>query len=309
MASLKSIKLSNRSPKTPIKKLPSSVDVTDATTVEDLKKIIAKQAGISDYNRVGIFDPTTKKTLKNRKARLVDEPVVAAAGEVLVKDLGLQMDWRTVYVIEYLGPLMIHALAVYTRPYLYKDGGSTDMSFSQWLAFGMIMAHFVKREIETLFVHKFSANTMPFRNIFKNCGHYWILSGFFIAYFVYAPSSLSAVDNHPAINAVGTAIYLFGEINNALVHTYLSSLRSTGGTERKIPVGYSFKLVTCPNYMFEVIAWLGVIIVTRSWAVAFFLIAGTAQMYSWARGKEHAYRKEFGDSYKKKRFVILPGLM
>lgn len=50
--------------------------------------LIAKQAKISDYNRIGLYDPSTKKTLKDRKARVVDEKAVIEAGEVLVKDLG-----------------------------------------------------------------------------------------------------------------------------------------------------------------------------------------------------------------------------
>lgn len=50
--------------------------------------MIAKQVGFSDYNRVGIYDPSTKKTLKNRMARISEEPGVTAANEVLVKDLG-----------------------------------------------------------------------------------------------------------------------------------------------------------------------------------------------------------------------------
>lgn len=57
-------------------------------TVEELKVLIAKQAKISDYNRIGLYDPSTKKTLKDRKARVVDEKAVIEAGEVLVKDLG-----------------------------------------------------------------------------------------------------------------------------------------------------------------------------------------------------------------------------
>lgn len=50
--------------------------------------MIAKAARIGDFNRVGLYDPSTKKTLKNRRARVVDEEGVTSAGEVLVKDLG-----------------------------------------------------------------------------------------------------------------------------------------------------------------------------------------------------------------------------
>jgi very-long-chain enoyl-CoA reductase len=31
-------------------------------------------------------------------------------------------------------------------------------------------------------------------------------------------------------------------------------------------------------------------------------------MASWAAKKERRYRKEFGDKYKRKRFVIIPGI-
>ncbi|KAI5462180.1 3-oxo-5-alpha-steroid 4-dehydrogenase-domain-containing protein [Mariannaea sp. PMI_226] len=302
------LKLTNRSPKQPIKKLPASIELGPDTTVEEAKKLIAKAANIGDFNRIGLFDPSTKKTLKNRKACLVNEPAVVAAGEILVKDLGPQISWQFVFVLEYLGPILFHVAAVAARPYLYKNAEG-DMSLTQWLTFAMVVLHFVKRELETLFVHKFSANTMPARNIFKNCFFYWAFSGALCAYFIYSPTSIAATADTPAIDAVGTALYLFGEISNALVHLHLASLRSTGGTERKIPVGYGFALVTCPNYMFEVLSWVGIIIVSRDWSVILFIAIGAAQMYSWALGKERAYRKEFGDKYKKKRYVMLPGLL
>jgi very-long-chain enoyl-CoA reductase len=183
------------------------------------------------------------------------------------------------------------------------------MSATQWLAFGMIIAHFVKRELETLFVHKFSANTMPFINVFKNSFFYWALSGLLCAISIYSPSSLAARADQPLFDLTGLALYLFGETANALVHLHLSGLRSTGGTERKIPSDYGFALVTCPNYTYEILSWIGIVIVSRDWTVALFISIGAAQMFTWAKGKERAYRKEFGDRYRKKRFAILPGLL
>lgn len=211
-------------------------------------------------------------------------------------------------MIEYFGPLLLHPLAIALRPYMYTNG-SAEMSQTQWLVFAMIMLHFVKRELETMFVHKFSANSMPFFNIFRNSFFYWALSGVLCAYSIYRPTSLAATANTPAVDAAGVLLYLIGELSNASVHWYLSTLRSRGGTERSIPVGYGFSVVTCPNYMYEVMAWAGIIIVSRDWSVALFILVGTSYMYTWARGKERAYRKEFGDKYKKKRYVMLPGLL
>ena len=52
----------------------------------------------------------------------------------------------------------------------------------------MAIGHYVKRELETLFVHKFSNDTMPLSNIFKNSFHYFILFGFATMYFYLSPS-------------------------------------------------------------------------------------------------------------------------
>jgi very-long-chain enoyl-CoA reductase len=57
-------------------------------------------------------------------------------------------------------------------------------------------------------------------------------------------------------------------------------------------------------------AWFGVYLVSQcNWSVLFFILVGGLQMWSWAWKKEKRYRKEFGDKYKKKRTVILPGLL
>jgi very-long-chain enoyl-CoA reductase len=89
MAATLSLKLSNRAPKKPIRKLPATVELPHDATVEDAKVLIARQAGFTDYNRVGLFDPVSKQTLKNRRALVRDEAGVVSAGELVVKDLGM----------------------------------------------------------------------------------------------------------------------------------------------------------------------------------------------------------------------------
>lgn len=88
MASKISLKLSNRAPKQPIKKLPASIELPADATVEDAKIAVARGSGIRDFNRIGLYDPSTKKILKNRKALVRDEQGVVSTGELVVKDLG-----------------------------------------------------------------------------------------------------------------------------------------------------------------------------------------------------------------------------
>lgn len=152
---------------------------------------------------------------------------------------------------------------------------------------------------------------MPARNIVKNSGHYWILAGCNIAYWVFRPDAAAAtVRLSPGLLYTGLALFVFGELANFNTHLVLRDLRRPGSTERGIPSGFGFSAVTCPNYFFEVVSWVGVYLVSGlSWSVLFFVVVASAQMALWAKKKERRYRKEFGDKYKRKRFAMIPGLV
>lgn len=47
-------------------------------------------------------------------------------------------------------------------------------------------AHYAKRLLETILVHRFSHGTMPIRNLFKNCGYYWGFTAY-VAYHINHP--------------------------------------------------------------------------------------------------------------------------
>ncbi len=183
------------------------------------------------------------------------------------------------------------------------------MTQVQWILFALFHLHFLKREYETIFVHKFSANTMPVHNIVRNSAFYWIMAGLLCALDIYAPGNLSSRDELVPLDYVGLGLFAIGETCNWVVHQHLASLRKPGGTEKGIPNCIGSNLVTSPNYMFEVLAWSGVIMISRSWAVVLFISTGIVYMRDWSRGKEKALRKEFGDKYKKKRYTMLPGLI
>jgi very-long-chain enoyl-CoA reductase len=185
----------------------------------------------------------------------------------------------------------------------------TDPTPSQTLTLCMVLVQFAKRELETLFVHRFSLATMPFRNIFKNSFHYWVLAGLLMGWFVYAPAPSPDAAPLTALSYLGLVLFAIGSSLNTYIHLVQRSLRPVGTTERRVPSGLGFAWVTCPNYMFETLTWTGVLLVSRSWAVALFLAVAVAQMKLWADKKEKRYRREFPSTYVPKRFSFIPGLL
>ena len=291
----------------PIKGLPDTVDLAPNATAADVYSDLAKRTKYS-IHQLRVTKGSDGSAVGNSQDTSVHSTGLRDQSTIYVKDLGTQIAWRTVFLVEYLGPILIHPLILVLRPYLYPSAAK-DASQLQILLCAMIVLHFIKRELETLFVHRFSAATMPLRNIFKNSFHYWALSGALIAAFIYSPSSAAAQEPNPLLLYPGLIIFVLGELGNLQTHLTLMRLRSTGGTERGIPQGFLFNLVTCPNYMTEIMSWLGVYLVSGlSWGVLIFLVVSAVQMGQWAKKKERRYRKEFGDKYKRKRSALLPGI-
>ncbi|RDX57369.1 hypothetical protein OH76DRAFT_1395165 [Lentinus brumalis] len=281
----------------------------DTLTVLDVKKAIAAK-------NPQFYPARQKLTLKGDKKALSDETLLKDAGvadgsEVAVKDLGPQISWRTVFLIEYVGPLVIHPL-FYHFPRLFF-GGPVQHSTLQKYVYGAVMLHFVKRELETIFVHRFSHGTMPFSNIFKNSAHYHFLSGVLLSWSVYSPTFAAhspwirgTIRENPTFLWSCLAVFLFAELSNLRTHITLRNLRPPGTTKRAIPQGYGFSLVSCPNYFFETLAWTSIAVMTGSYAAWLFLAVSTYQMAVWAVKKHRNYKKEFGKEYPRSRKAMIP---
>jgi len=289
----------------PIKTLPDKIEIGLEGTAVQLYQTIASKSRFS-VHRLRVTKGSDGSFVPNSKDVTIDWTGLRDQSVIYVKDLGPQIPWRTVFIVEYLGPLLIHPIIYFLRPYIY--GTTQPPSELQTLSLILISIHFIKRELETLFVHRFSLATMPARNIFKNSFHYWIFSGANLAYWIYSPTSPTAGPIDPLIIYPAVAIFILAQLSNLSTHLTLRSLRSPGSTERGIPRGFGFNLVTCPNYLFETLAWVAIWAVTGSLSAGVFIVVAAGQMAIWAKKKEMKYRKDFPGKYKKKRFVMIPGL-
>lgn len=154
---------------------------------------------------------------------------------------------------------------------------------------------------------------MPARNIVKNVSYYWLMVSS-MAYQAFRPDPTRArttTDSETAMMTISVTLFIFGELANLNAHFVLRNLRRPGSSERGIPCGLGFGMVTCPHYLFEIVSWVGIYLVggMRSWSILVFIIVGSVQMALWSKKKERRYRLDFGERYKPKRFVMIPGVV
>jgi len=242
------------------------------------------------------------------KAAIKDSSVLVSAlpiknnDTLTFKDLGMQVSWTTVFLVEYFGPILMHSLFFFL-PQLFYSEPVKQHSYLQKVAYGLVVLHYLKREFETLFVHRFSNATMPVFNIFKNSFHYWVLGGLAIAYFLYHPLYTAPFTNPMLVNGLAAAFVLM-ELGNLHAHITLRNLRPPGTKVKGVPRGGMFEFVTCANYTYEVLAWLFFAIFTQTLTAYLFLVVSAAQIAQWALKKHIALRKEFGDKQPKRKILI-----
>ncbi|TNJ29423.1 Synaptic glycoprotein SC2 [Giardia muris] len=268
----------------------------------------------------GCSDTGTKTTKCIKRVYLLGEiPINRFGKETLtlgVKDMGSQVSYRGVFLLEYAGPLLIW-IGMYSCSSIRRSSIFTKLATIMWVF------HYCKRLFETLFVHTFSQATMPMYNLVKNCTYYW---GFAVAIswhvLYYSPGidvqksleqweellqqfrdtqdkkyvlTLSrSISEHLFFNVTLLPVIFFFlfETLNFYCHIKLRNLRKEKGKEKGkgseptprylLPVGFLFNRITCPNYTMEVLSWVSFTLFTHSWVSALFTLCGFVQMLKWA---------------------------
>ncbi|SCU93809.1 LAMI_0E15654g1_1 [Lachancea mirantina] len=271
-------------------------------TVEDALTAISKANRNISKNRIRL---TYLKETKQVAITSDDFFTDGCETQVFVKDIGPQVSWRLVFCVEYIGPILVHSLFYWLST---TDFGAKLHSpsrrpnpFVNQLAYYMVIAHYTKRELESLFLHKFSHATMPLFNIFKNSFHYWVLSGAISAgYFGYGfpltDAQLFRIYSMLKLNNLSRLIGLFAlsEVWNFYVHYKLrkwGDAQKKKGVIQRVPLEDGiFKIFVAPNYTFEVLSWFFFTVVFKlNLFAVFFLFVSAGQMYLWAMKKNKKY--------------------
>ena len=257
--------------------------------------------------------------LEPKSKSLKDEDVLnkinfVDGNKLYFKDLGPQIAWSTVFYCEYSGPLLAYLMIYFQVFNIYGNQSRIhkDVPMVVKIAALCHTVHYIKRILETKFVHRFSHNAMPLRNLFKNTSYY-TLFGAWMAYFInhplYTPPTYGNMQVYIAL-----VCFIFCELGNFSIHIALKNLRPPGSKQRKIPrptgnpFTIMFNFVSCPNYTYEVFSWVAFAVMTQCFVGFLFAFAGFAQMAIWALGKHRNYRREFSN-YPKQRKAIIPLLL
>jgi len=277
-------------------------ELSNSATVDDLKGLFSKKTKYStDRIWFTIGDEENRVVLKNGK--LLSEYSLSNSQIVTFKDLGMQIAWRTVFLVEYFGPILFHTLCYACPSIIY--GQQVKHHILQTMGYWLVIFHYVKRELETLFIHRFSNSTMPIFNLFKNSFHYWVLCGVNISYFLYHPQFTPVVETSTAYFCA--TIFILCEFGNLYCHVLLRNLRTQGTGERGIPHGFLFEKVCCANYTFEIFAWLAFCLMTQVATAYLFLFVSTGQIALWSLKKHQQYKKDFGEKYSSlHRYILFP---
>jgi 3-oxo-5-alpha-steroid 4-dehydrogenase 1 len=105
----------------------------------------------------------------------------------------------------------------------------------------------------------------------------------------------------------GVMLFLIGFIINRQADNTLRNLREPGESDYKIPYGGLYRWISCPNYLGEILTWIGWAVATWSLPGLSFAVWTVANLAPRARAHHAWYRANFPD-YPPQRKALVPGV-
>jgi hypothetical protein len=188
--------------------------------------------------------------------------------------------------------------------FIFLIPGAKNISIVSWILIGLFCLHYFNR----VFVFPFRLHTkgkkMPLiitgSAIFFN-----IMNGFSLGYY-FTHFAYYSNDWFTDIRFIaGFVLFFLGLFINWKADNMLIHLRKPGETDYKIPRGWLFNKISCPNLLGELIEWLGFAILCWNLPALTFFIWTAANLIPRALSHHKWYKGKFKE-YPADRKAILP---
>ena len=222
----------------------------------------------------------------------------APYGRYLRKGWGVEVPSRLGWILFESPP--VYLMIVFF--FLYSN-----QSFVQILFVSIWMIHYLNRSFVWPLKAKISGKPMPLivillALVFNAINVY--LQGSWL--FVFGEYPTSWLTSKPFV--VGFLLFFIGMYINVTSDNILIALRKDSDEDYTVPKGFLFNKVSSPNYLGEMIEWLGWAIMTWSLAGLVFFFWTVANLLPRAIANHKWYKKKFPD-YPSDRKAIIPYLL
>ena len=209
-------------------------------------------------------------------------------------------------VANHYGWLMMElpALAVMTF-FFVKNFAKENMSIE--IMIGLFCLHYFNRS----FVFPFRLHTrgkkMPLlimvSGVFFNLANTFLLGYYFTNFANYQMSWLTDIRFITGIILFFCGLWINWKADNILIH-----LRKPEETGYKIPKGWLFNFISCPNMLGELIEWAGFAILCWNMPALAFFIWTAANLVPRAMAHHRWYKNNF-ENYPAKRKAVIPYIL
>jgi steroid 5-alpha reductase family enzyme len=157
--------------------------------------------------------------------------------------------------------------------------------------------------MQVLFVHKYSGSTGLDDAVLISASY-----AAQVGFLLYSQLLYAGIEApFPNLKWLGVALFLIGVTGNAYHHWMLSHLRKDGNKKYVVPQGCLFDRLVCPHYVFEMIDYLGIALISQTlfsccmvWFTVTYLTGRTIHTKQWYMKKVEGFPED--------RSVLIPGI-
>uniref|UniRef100_A0A7S4RTC1 3-oxo-5-alpha-steroid 4-dehydrogenase C-terminal domain-containing protein n=1 Tax=Ditylum brightwellii TaxID=49249 RepID=A0A7S4RTC1_9STRA len=199
------------------------------------------------------------------------------------------------------GMLIIYVPAVVVAVILQMILPAITSSYASTVPGWMLLAHFIKRCGEVLYLHKYSGETN-------------LDAARFIGYsYASTTLSISLVSSPSNSSQLGIILFIIGSLGNLYHHYLLASLRSGVSLSEKkkymAPKGGMFEYVATPHYFFELVAWMGIALASNQLTAFLNFISMTCYLMARSYNQNQWNMKRFEEKeWPSSRMNMIPFL-